>query len=152
MSILLTRTSIADYTGKEIGVSPWVRISQEDVDAFARITRDPQFIHIDPGKAALTPFGGTIAHGFLTLSLLTHFLQEGAGVAVEGTSMGINYGFDKIRFLAPVRVGKNVRGRIRLLSAEEPKPNQFRLKYEVTVEIEGEEKPALIAEWLTMAL
>lgn len=152
MSILLNRETLDSHVGQELGVSPWLKITQEDVDAFAAITRDPQFIHIDPEKAAQTPFGGTIAHGFFTLSLLTHFLQEGGGVTIEGSSMGINYGFDKLRFLAPVRVGRKIRGRTRLLSAEEPKPNQFRLKYEVTVEIEGEEKPALIAEWLTMVV
>lgn len=151
MAMLLTRETLHDHVGEEIGVSPWVEITQADVNAFAEISRDPQFIHIDPEKAAKTAFGGTIAHGFFTLSLLTYFLREGAGVTIEGTSMGINYGFDKLRFLAPVRVGKKVRGRTKLLSVEESKPNQFRLKYEVTVEIEGWEKPALIAEWLTMA-
>lgn len=152
MGLLLTRETLADHIGEEIGVSPWVEMSQANVDAFAEITRDPQFIHVDPEKAAKTPFRGTIAHGFLTLSMLTYFLQEGAGVTIEGTTMGINYGFDKLRFLAPVRVGKSIRGRIKLLSAEESKPGQFRLKYEVIVEIEGEDKPALIAEWLTMAV
>jgi len=152
MAVLLTRETLNDHVGEELGVSPWVEITQEGVNTFAELTRDPQFIHIDPEKAAKTPFGGTIAHGFFTLSMLSYFLQEGAGVTVEGTSMGINYGFDKLRFLAPVRVSKRIRGRIRLLSAEEAKPNQFRLKYEVTVEIEGEDKPALIAEWLTMAV
>lgn len=152
MAMLLTRETLNDHVGEEIGVSPWVEVTQEDVNTFAEITRDPQFIHIDPEKAAKSPFGGTIAHGFFTLSLLTYFLEEGAGLTIEGTSMGINYGFDKLRFLAPVRVGKKVRGRTKLLSVEESKPSQFRLKYEVTVEIENEEKPALIAEWLTMAL
>lgn len=152
MGLLLTKDTLTDHIGEEIGVSPWVEMTQANVDAFAEITRDPQFIHVDPEKAAKTPFGGTIAHGFLTLSMLTYFLQEGAEVTIEGTTMGINYGFDKLRFLAPVRVGKRVRGRIKLLSAEESKPGQFRLKYEVMVEIEGEEKPALIAEWLTMAI
>lgn len=152
MAISLTRETLNDHVGEEIGVSPWVEIRQEDVNGFAEITRDPQFIHIDPERAAETPFGGTIAHGFFTLSMLTYFIREGAGVTVEGTSMGINYGFDKLRFLAPVRVGKKIRGRTKLLSAEEPKPGQFRLKYEVTVEIKDEEKPALVAEWLTMAM
>lgn len=151
MAMLLTRETLSDHVGEEVGVSPWVEITQADVNAFAEVTRDPQFIHIDPEKAAKTAFGGTIAHGFFTLSLLTYFLREGAGVTIEGTSMGINYGFDKLRFLAPVRVGKKVRGRTKLLSVEESKPNQFRLKYEVTVEIEDGEKPALVAEWLTMA-
>lgn len=152
MVMLLTRETVNDHVGEEIGVSPWVEITQEDVNAFGEITRDQQFIHIDPERAAKTPFGGTIAHGFFTLALLTYFLQEGTKVIVEGTSMGINYGFDKLRFLAPVSVGKKVRGRTKLLSFDESKPNQFRVKYEVTVEIEDEEQPALVAEWLTMAV
>lgn len=152
MVMLLTRETVNDHVGEEIAVSPWVEITQEDVNAFGEITRDQQFIHIDPERAAKTPFGGTIAHGFFTLALLTYFLQEGTKVIVEGTSMGINYGFDKLRFLAPVSVGKKVRGRTKLLSFDESKPNQFRVKYEVTVEIEDEEQPALVAEWLTMAV
>ncbi len=150
MGLLLTRDTLEDHVGEEIGVSPWVEVTQADVNSFAEITRDSQFIHIDPESAAQTPFGGTIAHGFFTLSLLTYFLDEGVGVSIEGTKMGINYGFDKVRFLAPVRVGKRIRGRIKLDSVEESKPGQFRLNYEVAIEIEDEGKPALIAEWLTV--
>jgi len=152
MALTLTRETLQDHIGEEVGVSPWLEITQDDVNTFAEVTRDPQFIHVDPQRAAQTPFGGTIAHGFLSLSMLSYFAMEGTGTSVDGAVMGLNYGFDKVRFLAPVRVGKRIRGRSRLLSAEETKPNQYRFKQEVTVEIEGEDKPALIAEWITMAV
>jgi len=151
MPLTITRDTLQDHVGEEVGLSSWFRITQDDVNTFAEVTRDAQFIHNDPERAAKTPFGGTIAHGFFTLSMLSHLLHDGTALNVEGTTMGINYGFDKVRFLSPVRIGKRVRGRIRLVSAEESKPNQFRMKYEVTVEIEDEDKPALVAEWLTMA-
>lgn len=152
MGLLLTRETLQDHIGSEIGVSPWVEITQENVNAFADITIDPQFIHVDPQKAARTPFGGTIAHGFLSLSMLSYFAASGSGVTVEGATMGINYGFDKIRFVNPVRVGKKIRGRATLLFANETKPNRFLFKQEVSVEIDGVDKPALVAEWLTMAV
>jgi len=152
MGLTLTQDDLQEHIDEESGVSPWIEITQENVDAFAAITIDPQFIHIDPGKAAQTPFGGTIAHGFLTLSMLSYFAAAGAGTTVEGAVMGINYGFNKLRFLYPVRVGKRIRGRMKLLAVEESKPGQFRITQEVTVEIEGEERPALVAEWLTMAV
>ena len=152
MALTLTRETLQDHIGEEVGVSPWLEITQENVNTFAEVTRDPQFIHVDPERAAKTPFGGTIAHGFLSLSMLSYFAIEGAGTSVKGAVMGLNYGFDKVRFLAPVRVGRRIRGRSRLLSAEETKPNQYRFKQEVTVEIEGEDKPALVAEWITMAV
>src|SRR5690606_4599731 len=112
-------------------------------------TEDWQFIHVDPEAAATTPFGGTIAHGFLTLSLLSKMTFEATPV-LEGVAMGVNYGFDKVRFLQPVRAGSRVRGRFRLLEAAEKSPGRWLLKHEVTVEIEGQDKPALIAEWLGM--
>ena len=152
MALTLTRETLQDHIGEEVGVSPWFEVTQQDVDTFARVTRDPQFIHVDPERAAQTPFGGTIAHGFLSLSMLSYFAMEGAGTTVAGAIMGINYGFDKVRFLAPVRVGKRIRGRSRLLSAEETRAGQFRFRQEVTVEIDGEDKPALVAEWITMAV
>ncbi|MCP4379390.1 MAG: MaoC family dehydratase [bacterium] len=152
MGLLLTRNTLQDHVGEAVGTSPWVEVTQDNVNAFADITIDPQFIHVDPERAAQTPFGGPIAHGFLTLSMLTYFSESGAGARIEGTVMGINYGFDKVRFLSPVGVGSRIRGTARLLSAEETKPNQFKLKQEVTVEIEGGDKPALIAEWLTMLI
>ncbi len=152
MALHLTPDNFQDHIGADAGVSPWVEISQDRVNAFADITVDHQFIHLDPEQAAQTPFGGTIAHGFLILSLLTHFAESGTGTSIEGTVMRINYGFDRLRFLSPVHVGHRVRGRAKLLSVAETKPNQFRIKQEVIVEIEGEDKPALVAEWLTMAV
>lgn len=135
--------------GEEIGVSGWIEVDQARIDAFAEITEDRQFIHVDPEAARATPFGGTIAHGFLTLSLLSAMSYD-AVPPLEGVAMGVNYGFDKLRFLAPVRAGSRVRGRFRLLSAEDRGGGRWLLKQEVTVEIEGAEKPALIAEWLGM--
>src|SRR3954467_2159488 len=135
--------------GAEIGVSGWILIDQARIDAFAAATEDPQFIHVDPVAAAKTPFGGTIAHGFLTLSLLSRMAAD-AMVAPEGVKMGVNYGLDRVRFLAPVRSGKNVRGRFTLKSFEEKRPGQYQFLHEVTVEIEGEDKPALLADWIGM--
>ena len=133
--------------GSEVGVSGWIAIDQARIDAFAEVTEDRQFIHVDPEAAARTPFGGTIAHGFLTLSLLSRMAAD-AMLVPEGTRMGVNYGFEKVRFLAPVRCGKRVRGRFVLASLEEKRPSQFQFVHAVTVEIEGEDKPALIADWI----
>ncbi len=140
---------LAGLIGQEIGVSRWITVDQARIDAFAEITEDRQFIHIDPVAAAQTPFGGTIAHGFLTLSLLSAMTYD-AVARLDGVVMGVNYGFDKLRFLAPVPAGSKVRGRFKLLSAEDKGGGRWLLKHEVTVEIEGAEKPALIAEWLGM--
>jgi len=137
--------------GADLGTAEWLMIDQQRINAFADCTIDHQFIHIDPEKAAKTPFGGTIAHGFLSLSLLSYFAAS-VGCRLEDTIMGINYGFDKVRFLAPVKVSSRVRARARLLDVQEKKPGQFLIKQEVTIEIEGESTPALIAEWLTMAI
>jgi acyl dehydratase len=133
--------------GQEIGVSPWITISQADIDAFADVTGDHQFIHVDPEAAKTTPFGGTIAHGFLTLSLLS---QMAANVMLrpEGIKMAVNYGFERVRFIAPVRSGKRVRGRFTLARMDEKNPGQYQFVHNVVVEIEGEEKPALIADWI----
>ena len=147
-----TPTPVADLAGligTEIGVSRWITVDQARIDAFAEITEDRQFIHIDPVAAAQTPFGGTIAHGFLTLSLLSAMTYDAVS-PLDGVMMGVNYGFDKLRFLAPVPAGSNVRGRFKLLSAEDKGGGRWLLKHEVTVEIDGAEKPALIAEWLGM--
>lgn len=136
--------------GKEVGVSDWVKISQERINNFADCTEDHQFIHINPEQAKkLTPFGGTIAHGFLTLSLLSHFAETGLP-KLEGVKMGMNYGLDKVRFITPVASGSNIRGRFVLVDAQEKNPGQFLLKHNVSVEIEGVDKPALIAEWLSL--
>jgi acyl dehydratase len=140
---------IKDRIGSEVGVSGWIAIDQPRIDAFAEVTEDHQFIHVDPAAAAATPFGGTIAHGFLTLSLLSRMAAD-AMLRPDNIKMGVNYGFEKIRFLAPVRSGSRVRGRFRLQRFEEKRPGQYQFVHEVTVEIEGEDKPALIAEWIGM--
>jgi acyl dehydratase len=150
MSKILTPDTIEDALGKEIGVSDWYEITQENVNKFADVTSDHQFIHVDEAKAAASPFGGTIAHGFYTLSMLSHFAETGCGVIVEGTKMGVNYGCEKLRFIQPVRVGSRIRGRSILSAAVEKNPGQYLFTSQMTVEIEGIEKPALIADWLTM--
>jgi len=133
--------------GREVGVSSWVTVDQARIDSFAEVTGDHQFIHVDPARASKTPFGGTIAHGFLTLSLLSAFGLE-AQPKIEGAVMGINYGFDKVRFLAPVKAGSRVRGRFVLAGLTQPKPGEIDLTWQVTVEIEGGKRPALVADWL----
>ena len=142
-------SELQSLVGTEIGTSDWVTVDQDRINVFADVTEDHQFIHINEEAAKMTPFGGTIAHGFLTLSLLSKF-SEGAGLVIEGVKMGVNYGFEKVRFLAPVPSGSKVRGRFNLKSVVEKKPGQHLLTYEVTVEIDGQEKPALIADWLAM--
>ncbi len=144
---LASLEEIKNKVGSVIGVSPWINITQGDIDTFADVTGDHQFIHVDPDAAAKTPFGGTVAHGFLTLSLLS---QMAAGVLLvpETTRMIVNYGFDKVRFLAPVRSGRRVRGHFTLAGVEEKRPGQWQLIHQVTVEIEGEDKPALQADWI----
>ena len=137
--------------GTEIGSSEWLEIDQERINTFADVTEDQQFIHINQELAKKTPFGGTIAHGFLTLSLLSRF-SEDAGLVIEGVKMGINYGFEKIRFLAPVPSGSKVRGRFFLKSVVEKKEGNFLITYQVSVDIEGSDKPALVADWLTLQL
>jgi acyl dehydratase len=138
---------IRSRVGSEVGVSDWLMIGQERIDAFADATEDRQFIHVDPAAAAQTPFGGTVAHGFLTLSLLSRMAAE-TMLVPEGLTMAVNYGLDRVRFLAPVRSGKRVRGRFVLDSVEEKAPGQWLMRHNVTVEIEGEDKPALTALWL----
>jgi acyl dehydratase len=133
--------------GSEVGVSSWLTMGQGRIEAFADATEDRQFIHVDPEAAALTPFGGTIAHGFLTLSLLSRMAAE-AMLIPEGVRMAVNYGLDRVRFLSPVKSGRRVRGRFTLDSIEEKAPGQWLLRHIVTVEIEGEDKPALTAVWL----
>ncbi len=145
----VTRAQLATLIGKELGVSDWFAIDQQRVNDFADVTLDHQFIHVDPERARATPFKGTIAHGFLTLSLLVHlclpFIPE-----PSHRELVVNYGFDKIRFVAPVRTGKRIRARGVLGAVEERKPGQILLRVDVTVEIEGEDKPALVAEWLSL--
>jgi acyl dehydratase len=146
---LATLTEIKSRIGDEVGVSGWIAVDQARIDAFADSTEDRQFIHIDPAAAAQTPFGGTIAHGFLSLSLLSRMGAE-AMLLPEGLKMAVNYGFDRVRFLAPVRAGSRVRGRFTLDSVEEKAAGQWLLRHTVTTEIEGEDKPALTAVWLTL--
>jgi acyl dehydratase len=145
----VTKEALFALKGQEIGVSPWMEIDQDRVNKFAEATGDFQFIHVDPEAAKLTPFGQTIAHGFLSLSLLPVLSAQADLPKVEGIKMGVNYGGNKTRFLSPVKVGKRVRGRFKLLEIEEKRPGQFQQAIEFTLEIEGEEKPALIAEWIT---
>ena len=152
----MTKASdLPSLVGQEVGLSHWITVDQARIDAFARITEDEQFIHVDPKRAAATPFGGTIAHGFLTLSLASAMSYD-AVAPLDGMVMGVNYGFDKLRFLAPVPAGSKVRGRFKLLSAEDKGAQdgvtRWLLKHELTVEIEGADKPALIAEWLSMQM
>ena len=134
--------------GKEIGVSSWHLVDQPRIDTYADVIEDHQFIHVDPERAKKeTAFGTTIAHGFLTMSLLSIMSYEVMPV-IAGTTMGVNYGFDKLRFISPVRSGKRVRGRFVLAEAKLRKPNELQSRTNVTVEIEGEDRPALVADWL----
>lgn len=135
--------------GRELEPSPWLEITQERVNQFADATNDWQPIHVNPEMAAQTPFGGPIAHGFLSLSLLS-YLNAQSAVVPENMVMGINYGSDRVRYLMPVRVGKRIRSRQKVLEVTEKKPGQWLFKSEVTVEIEGEETPALVAEILSV--
>jgi len=148
---IVTIEQIRSRIGEEVGASGWIAIDQARIDAFAEATEDRQFIHVDPAAAADGPFGGTIAHGFLLLSLLPRMGAE-AMLIPEGMKVGINYGLDRVRFLAPVRSGRRVRGRFSLDSVEEKAPGQWLLRHNVSVEIEDEEKPALAALWLTLSL
>lgn len=145
----ITAQEMAGRIGQE-SVSEWVEVTQEMINKFADATGDHQFIHLDPEKAAMTPFGGTIAHGFLTLSLMPLLSSKIIDpVSVSGVKMGVNYGGNKVRFLTPVRSGKRVRGRFKLLEFAEKRPGQWQQTNEFSVEIEGEDKPAMIAEWIS---
>jgi len=141
---------MVNMVGTKLPASDWMTVDQDRINTFADCTEDHQFIHIDEEAAAKTPFGGTIAHGFLTLSLLTKLSSENT-VGVKGTVMGVNYGIDKLRFIAPVRAGKRIRAHSEILNVDRKDANRFLVKTGVTVEIEGEETPALYAEWLGMS-
>ena len=146
---VVSKAEIANAVGTRYEPSEWIDITQDRINTFADCTEDHQFIHVDEEAAAKTPFGSTIAHGLLTLSLLPKLI-EGQGVVPENLVMGLNYGFDKVRFLAPVRVGKRVRGHVEILSVDQKDDNRFLIKQGISVEIEGEDTPALVAEWLNM--
>ena len=137
--------------GEALGPSDWITVDQAMIDAFAALTNDRQFIHIDPQAARATPFGSTVAHGFLTLSLLSQ-MAYALLPAVPGRRLGVNYGFDRIRFIAPARSGARVRGAFRIAAAEARPPDGVMLRLAVPMEIEGETKPALTADWLTLSL
>ena len=143
--------NIRSRIGQPIGSSDWIEVCQDRITAFADATDDHQFIHVDPDAATAAGFGGTIAHGFLSLSLLSRMAAD-VMLIPDTTRMALNYGLDRVRFLAPVRAGKRVRGHFTLDGAEEKAPGQLLLKHQVTVEIEGEEKPALTAQWLGLIL
>ena len=143
--------SLAAYqnlVGRRIGVSSWHLVDQSRINIYAEVIDDHQFIHVDPERARReTPFGTSIAHGFLIMSLLSIMSYE-VMPAIEGTTMGVNYGFDKLRFVSPVRAGSRVRGLFTLTEAKLRKPRELQSRTNVTVEIEGEDKPALVADWI----
>ena len=143
--------ALAPRIGDTLGPSDWITVDQAMIDAFATLTNDRQFIHIDPDAARATPFGSTVAHGFLTLSLLSQMTYALLPI-VRGRKLGVNYGFDRIRFIAPVRCGARLRGKFRIIAAEPRPPDGVMLRLAVTMEIEGEIKPALTADWLTLSL
>lgn len=142
----VTREAYQAMVGEEIGVSEWFTITQDQIDRFADCTHDHQFIHVDPAAAAETPFSTTIAHGFLTLSLLSAMAYQMP--SIEGAVMGVNYGMNKMRFVSPVKVNARIRGRFVLAELTEIRPGEMQSIMHVTVEIDGQDKPALVAEWI----
>ena len=152
MGTRVSKEQLADYAGKDLGASDWMVIDQDRIDQFADATLDHQFIHVDPERAkAETPFGGTVAHGFLTLSLVPSLLQP-VRLEPEGLKMALNYGLDRVRFMEPVRVGSRIRARAKVVDVTERSPKQVLIKSEITVEIDGNPKPALVAEALGLYL
>ena len=148
---VVPKEELVNAIGTKFEPGEWFQIDQNRINTFADCTEDHQFIHVDEEAAKNTPFGGTIAHGFLTLSLLSK-LVEGNGIIPENIVMGLNYGFDKVRFLTPVRSGKRVRAHVEVADVTPKEDGRFLIKQAITVEIEGEPKPALVAEWLTMVV
>jgi len=151
MPTKINRNDIANYIGYQAAATDWFQITQDQINQFADCTLDHQFIHVDEEKAKATPFGSTIAHGFLSLSMLSHFAEE-FSLLIDGFYMGLNAGFDKVRFLQPVSVNSRIRAHAKILSIEEKKPGQFRLSTEVTIEIESVDTPALVAEWISVQM
>ena len=145
----MTLDEVRSFAGKEIGVSDWFTLDQNKINQFADLTEDHMFLHVDPEAASTTPFGGTIAHGLLTLSMMPVMAYQ-AMPGVSGTKMGVNYGYNKIRFMAPVKSGKRIRGHFVVQGIEDKSDGRRQITHNVTIEIEGESKPALVAEWITM--
>ena len=145
----MTIDEVRSYTGQEIGVSDWFTLDQDKINQFADLTEDHMFLHVDPDAAAATPFGSTIAHGLLTLSMMPVMAYQ-AMPGVSGTKMGVNYGYNKVRFMAPVKSGKRIRGHFVVQGIEDKSDGRRQITHDVTIEIEGEAKPALVAEWITM--
>jgi len=145
----VSAAKLLELVGTSVPATEWFKVEQDRINAFADATLDHQFIHIDEEAAKKTPFGSTIAHGFLSLSMLSHFAME-FGLGLENMVMGINYGFDKVRFVNPVNVNSEIRAIATLKDAVEKNPGQWLLTYSIVVEIKGVEKPALMAEWLSM--
>ena len=143
----MTLEEMQAKVGEVLGTSDWVLIDQTRIDEFADCTEDHQYIHVDPERAKETPFGQTIAHGFLTASMLPRLMAKSVEKPV--VKMSVNYGFNKLRFLSPVKSGKRIRGQFKLLEMAEKRPGQWQQTVEATIEIEGEEKPALMAEWIS---
>ena len=146
----MTPQEMAQKVGENIGTSEWAEMSQERINQFAEATGDKQFIHLDEEKAKLTPFRGTIAHGFLTLSMMPYLTANSDVPRLDGLKMAVNYGGNKTRFLAPVRSGKRIRAHWKLLEMVEKRPGQWQQTSEITMEIEGEDKPAFICEWISL--
>lgn len=144
----MTFEELQAKTGQVIGTSDWFQMDQDRINQFADATDDHQFIHVDPERAKMTPFGQTIAHGFLSLSMLAVFVES--GMPKIDTQMSVNYGLDKVRFLSPVKSGKRIRGHFTLAAMDEKRPGQWQVTLGISVEIEGEEKPALVADWILM--
>ena len=146
MAAALSVRELESRIGQEVGVSPWVEVTQERIDLFAKAIDDPQWIHVDPERAKQSPFGTTIAHGFLTLSLLTKFIESTFSFADR--KMGVNYGLNRVRFTAPLPSGSRVRARFKLLKYEKIEGNGVQVTWDVAVEREGSDKPVLVAEWV----
>ena len=146
----MTKQQLFDRIGQDLGTSSWFQVGQDRIDRFAEVTEDRQYIHVDPVRAAKSRFGGTIAHGMLTLSMIVHLCEDFLPTVI-GVRMVVNYGFDRIRFATPVRSGGRIRAVVRLLDAKK-RSGQILVKVKVTIEVEGEARPALVAEWLTLHL
>jgi len=149
---VMTLAQFRTMVGKHLGTSPWLEVTQEMINLFAEATGDDQFIHLDPDRARLTPFKGTVAQGFLSLSLMPRLFDMADASRPSGVEVSVNYGGNRVRFLSPVRSNSRVRGRFTLLALEEKQPGQFQMTIEYVLELENADKPALIAEWITLLI